>query len=72
MSKTIELDIDGPLFCGNCRFLRPQEKDQTDKKEPHRCLIYGVELKHNGWHPEIPRLVECRYDPHTQKAIGEL
>jgi hypothetical protein len=48
------------IYCHDCHFLEPKEKDQTDKKESHFCHLLGVRLKHEGHHPHIPKHPMCR------------
>jgi len=37
----------------NCIFLYPREKDQTNKKEPHICYLFHVQVLHGGNHSEL-------------------
>lgn len=46
-------------FCGNCSFLIPKEADQSDKKNPHMCILYNKPVFHNGHHPKIPMPKFC-------------
>ena len=46
--------------CNGCKYLIPQEEDQTNNKEHHICQKYKWILKHNGHHPLIPRPQNCK------------
>ncbi len=46
-------------YCGECQFLCPTERKQTDKKESHLCLAYRRLLFHRGQHPRIPTPDYC-------------
>ncbi len=44
----------------NCQFLFPKEIDQTNKKEPHKCLLHKVILKHGKFHPYLIACEQCK------------
>lgn len=41
-------------FCDGCEAIKPNELEQTNKKESHICRFTGKKLRHNGHHPYIP------------------
>ena len=56
-----------PVFCfRNCKYLsiteREQDKVEDGKKYPHICERYNKHIKHDGMHPNLPKLKECDYD----------
>lgn len=47
-------------FCyNNCNYLTPNEFNQINSKEPHRCLKYKEVVIHGGNHPNILRCDKC-------------
>ena len=55
----LDISVVIPRFCGNCEYLTPTEKEQTNSNEIHWCTKYNKQVKHNGYHPELPRLDKC-------------
>ena len=46
--------------CNHCRYLLPQEEDQTEAKEPHICTVFNTRVYHMpSRHPAISRLDAC-------------
>ena len=47
-------------FCRkNCKELSPNEKDQSDKKEEHRCARFNLRVFHGSFHPKLLMAGEC-------------
>jgi hypothetical protein len=56
------------VFCRkNCKWLEPTEKRQDELKRMgrilnHRCMKYLKFVKHEGFHPDLVKLDECKRD----------
>lgn len=57
--KTKPRPRDVNYLCDECEFLSPTEKKQTNKKEPHMCIMYNERVYHFGQHPKIFRCDKC-------------
>jgi hypothetical protein len=47
------------IYCGDCKYCIPKEKDQTNKKEDHICKLYKIRLLHFNNHPNIVKCKKC-------------
>ncbi len=52
--------------CDRCIYLNPKEKVQK-KGEKHYCLNFRIQLTHNGFHPCIPKLIDCNGPYDTER-----
>lgn len=67
--------------CNDCVHCSPNEKEQSDRKEPHFCMEYGVRVMHKSMDREATYLhpdEECKRDGYkmfqeraTADKIGE-
>jgi len=48
-------------FCkADCLHLDPIEENQTEKDDSHLCLKHMKIVKHEGHHPNLVRVPECK------------
>lgn len=72
------------IFCEDCEYLFPTEGQQQMAKyrlSDHTCKKFNRVVKHNGYHPLLPRVVEClslgrslvqKYGEKTSENIQKL
>jgi len=47
-------------FCDDdCEYLHPTEKEQSKRKEDHKCAKYGQTVFHLGNHPKLVKCEAC-------------
>lgn len=42
-----------------CIFLKPNEEEQSSKKESHYCSLFNSKLYHGGFHTHICKCEKC-------------
>ena len=48
-----------PRYCDNCEHLSPKEGKQSGDKEPHVCIMLSRQVRHDGFHPQLPTPHDC-------------
>lgn len=54
--------------CNHCKYLNPQEEDQTELKELHICSLFNIQVYHTpNAHPYIHRPDACLAAERSEK-----
>lgn len=64
-------------FCyADCKHLNFTEKQQDEayktlgRRPEHFCKLYNKQIKHNGFHPFLVKLQECKYEQNSSVCLA--
>lgn len=61
-------------ICNNCKHLTPteEEQDEQEKKQPHFCMLYNVEVSHGAYHPKILAHDGCNLELPIKPVLKDI